>query len=149
MHKKSPLLYFSAFLGLLLCVKTLNAQSYTITTVAGNGTSGFSGDGRPATAAELAAPSTVSVDASGIIYIGDASNNRIRKISGAGIISSFAGTGSAGFSGDGGSATSAELNNSIGVGADYSGNIYIADEYNQRVRMVNAPGYISAYAGNG
>src|SRR5689334_22570819 len=120
MHKKYSPLYILSFFCLLFCSTAATSQTYTITTIAGNGTAGFSGDGGNATAAELNNPSTVSVDAAGSIYIGDAQNSRIRKIV-SGTISSFAGTGSAGFSGDGGSATSAELNNSIGVGADNAG----------------------------
>ena len=109
-----------------------------ITTVAGLGSFGFSGDGGPATAAELKDPFGVAVDVSGNIYIADTINHRIRRVdSSTSIITTVAGVGSFGFSGDGGPATAAELENPIGVAVDVSGNIYIADTSNQRIRRVN------------
>lgn len=140
---------------ILLCVAQLlspqlcGAQTYNISTVAGNGTAGYAGDAGQATAAELNLPSSVTVDLSGNIYIGDAQNNRIRKINAAGVISTFAGNGSNGYAGDGGQATAAELNNAEGVAADYAGNVFIADEYNQRIRLVTVNNNISTFAGNG
>jgi trimeric autotransporter adhesin len=119
-----------------------------ISTVAGNGTSGFSGDGSQATAAKLSQPAGVSVDYSGNLFIADSSNNRIRKVTTAGVISTVAGNGSWGYSGDGGPATTAQIGYPYGVAVDFSGNLYIADRYNYRIRKVTA-GTISTFAGNG
>ncbi len=120
-----------------------------ITTVAGNGFHGFSGDEGPATSASLTWPEGVFVDASGNIYIADTSNQRVRKVDTSGIISTVAGDGTRGFSGDGGPATSASLNGPSGVFVDGSGSIYIADEYNDRIRKVDTSGIITTVAGNG
>ena len=120
-----------------------------ITTVAGNGTFGFSGDGGPATAAELNQPSSVAVDSAGNIYIADSANNRIRKVDTSGGITTVAGNGTFGFSGDGGPATAAELNQPEGMAVDSAGNIYIADYYNNRIRKVDTSGAITTVAGNG
>lgn len=119
-----------------------------ITTIAGNGTAGFSGDGGAATAAELAMPSAVAIDGSGILYIADTDNQRIRKVS-SGTITTYAGNGEQALAGDGGSATSASLDSPTGVAVDAAGNIYIADRHNQRIRMVNPGGVISTVAGSG
>jgi uncharacterized protein (TIGR03437 family) len=119
-----------------------------ITTVAGSGTAGGSGDGGPATSASLG-PWGVAVDAAGNLYIADYSNSRIRKVSPSGIISTAAGNGTRGFSGDGGPATGASLNQPSGVAVDAAGNLYIADYYNYRVRKVSSSGIISTVAGNG
>jgi len=121
----------------------------TISLVAGNGTMGYSGDGGPATSAALNTPTGVAVDSSGNIYIADGGNQRIRKVTPAGIISTVAGNGTMGFSGDGGSATSAALNVPVGVAVDSSGNLYIADPGNERIRLVTSAGVISTIAGNG
>jgi uncharacterized protein (TIGR03437 family) len=118
-----------------------------ITTVAGNGTQGFRGDNGPATSAQLANPVGVAVDSAGSVYIADRNNHRIRKVSG-GVITTVAGNGTQGFSGDNGPATSAELNYPQGVAVDSAGNVYIADTYNQRVRKVSG-GVITTVAGNG
>jgi hypothetical protein len=122
-----------------------------IITVAGNGATTDSGDGGSATAAGIANPQSVAVDASGNLYIADMSTNRIREVVKAtGIISTIAGTGTAGFSGDGGLATAAMLNNPYGVAVDGGGNVYIADSYNNRVReVVQATGNIITFAGTG
>jgi trimeric autotransporter adhesin len=119
----------------------------TITTVAGNGSAGFSGDGGPATAASLNGPYGVAVDSVGNLYISDFNNNRIRRVSG-GTITTVAGNGTAGFSGDGGPATSASLKQPFGVAVDAAGNLYIADAGNFRIRKVSA-GTISTFAGSG
>ena len=116
---------------------------------AGTGVGGYSGDGAAATLAELYNPYAVAVDAAGNVYIADGGNHRIRKVNTAGIISTFAGIGSAGFSGDGLQATLAALNEPTGVALDDSGNVFIADANNNRVRKVNTAGVISTFAGNG
>ncbi len=120
-----------------------------ITTVAGNGTAGFSGDGGAATAAQLDVPNDVAVDASGNLYIADMSNNRIRMVSTTGNISTFAGTGIAAFGGDGGPATGASFTFPITVSIDASGNLYVADGANYRIRKINTSGIINTVAGNG
>ncbi|MGZ4954252.1 MAG: NHL domain-containing protein, partial [Methylobacter sp.] len=119
--------------------------------LAGNGTPGFSGDGGAATAASLYNPTGVAVDGGGNVYIADHSNSRIRKVDAStGLISTVAGNGSAGFSGDGGAATAANLSNPFGVAVDGAGSVYIADTSNQRIRKVDAStGLISTVAGNG
>jgi uncharacterized protein (TIGR03437 family) len=106
-----------------------------ITTIAGNGSSGYSGDNGPATGAKLNYPGAVAVDASGNVYIADTGNNVIRKVSG-GVITTIAGNGSAGYSGDNGPATNAQLNAPYGVAVDVAGNVYIADMYNSAVRLL-------------
>jgi uncharacterized protein (TIGR03437 family) len=118
-----------------------------ITTVAGNGTPGFSGDSGPATSIQLSAPSGVAVDSAGNLYIADTNNNRIRKVSG-GIITTVAGNGTLGFSGDGGPATSAQLKEPYGVTVDSAGNLYIAEPYDNRIRKISG-GIITTLAGNG
>ncbi len=120
-----------------------------ITTIAGNGTDGFSGDGGPATAAQFSKPTKVLRDNAGNIYVADLYNNRVRKISTTGIISTFAGNGSTTFSGDGGPATAASLFHPIGLAMDGAGNIYISDYDHYRIRKVTPSGIISTYAGNG
>ena len=121
----------------------------TINLFAGTGITGFSGNGGAATAAQLAAPYGVAVDANGNVYIADFVNHQIRKVNISGVITTFAGTPALGFSGDGGAATSAQLNYPIGVAADGAGNIYIADNANHRIRKVNNAGIISTFAGTG
>lgn len=120
-----------------------------ISTVAGNGTPAFSGDGGPAISASLSTPIGVAVDTAGNLYIADSGNSRIRKVNTAGIISTVAGIGLPGFSGDGGPAINAGLFLPGGVTVDASGNIYIADVDNNRIRKVNTAGVISTVAGNG
>ncbi|WP_206105479.1 InlB B-repeat-containing protein [Paenibacillus thalictri] len=123
--------------------------SGTISTVAGTGDSGYSGDGGPATAAKLNMPYSVAIDSSGNLYISDSQNNRIRKVDVTGTISTVAGAGGAGYSGDGGIATAAQLNVPNGVAVDSSGNLYIADSRNLRIRRVDSSGTISTVAGTG
>jgi sugar lactone lactonase YvrE len=109
-----------------------------ITTVAGNGSQGYSGDGGPATLAQFRSLGGLATDAAGDVYIADNFNHRIRKLSAAsGVITTVAGNGVAGFSGDGGLATDASLNNPLGVAMDAAGNLFIADSGNFRVRKVN------------
>jgi len=121
-----------------------------ISTFAGTGEAGYSGDGGPATAASFSNELwALAADTSGNILVGDRANNVIRKISTTGIVSTIAGTGSGGFSGDGGMATSATLDQPCGVALDNYGNIYITDQDNCRIRKVTASGVISTIAGNG
>ncbi len=120
-----------------------------ITTFAGNGTYGYSGDGGPATSAELRSPSGVFVDSAGNVYIADSSNNRIRKVTTDGNIATIAGNGNCCYAGDGGPATSAQLNHPIGLWIDALGNLFISDTNSQRIRMVLTNGIITTIAGNG
>jgi sugar lactone lactonase YvrE len=129
-------------------IRRVDAVTAIITTVAGNGTAGFSGDGGPATSASLNQAYGVAVDGSGDLFIGDTDNNRIRRVDAAtGKISTAAGSGS---DGDGGPATSALLVAPSGIVADAAGNLFIADTSNSRIRRVDATtGAISTVAGNG
>jgi len=120
----------------------------TITTLAGNGTPGYSGDGGPAAGAQLNFPEAVAADSAGNVYISDTGNGRVRKISAGGVISSIAGDGSTGYSGDGGPATSAALNYPTGLALDAAGNLYIADSGNSRIRKVSTKGVITTVAGS-
>ena len=120
-----------------------------ITTIAGTGTQGSSGDGGAATSAQLYYPVGVSVDISGNVYIADSDNHKIRKVTSTGIITTIAGTGDSGSSGDGGAATSAQLNNPYGVSVGISGNVYIADLRNHKIRMVTSTAIITTIAGTG
>ena len=119
----------------------------TITTVAGNGDAGFSGDGGPATSARLSRPTGVALDGAGNLYITDSANQRIRKVDTSGTITTVAGTGEVGFSGDGGPATSARLSGPRGIALDGAGNLYIADNANHRIRKVDTSGTITTVAG--
>jgi sugar lactone lactonase YvrE len=119
----------------------------TITTVAGTGIEGFSGDGAAATAAQLDTPTGVAIDSSGNLYIADSHNHRIRKVSG-GTITTVAGTGIAGFSGDSGVATAAQLALPSALAVDASGNLYIADTNNHRIRKITGT-TITTVAGDG
>ena len=130
-------------------LRKVDATTGNISTVAGTGTASFSGDGGAATAATLNGPRRVAVSGTSI-YIADTANHRIRRVDTAsGNISTFAGTGTASFSGDGGVATSATLNSPRGMGVDSAGNLYIADRSNNRIRRVATGGNISTVAGNG
>lgn len=133
--------------------KTFNRNSLggKIYTFAGNGTYGHSGDGGPATAAEIAEPCGLALDASGNIYIADQQNHRIRKVNINGIISTIAGNGIAGYTGDGGPATAAELTFPMGIVVDASGDIYFSDGGTMCncIRKVNSSGIISTIAGIG
>ena len=121
--------------------------SGTITTVAGTGRNGYSGDGGPAVAAQLAWPRGVAVDGSGSLLIADAWNHSIRRVDSTGIISTIAGIGVAGFGGDGGPAIRAALHIPYGMAADGAGNLFIADTGNHRVRQVDPSGTITTIAG--
>ncbi len=112
--------------------------SGTIRTVAGGGAGRFSGDGGPATAAALNIPEDVALDAAGNLYIADAGNNRVRKVDSNGTITTVAGTGADGFSGDGGPSTSAMLNFPWGLATNSAGYLFIADRVNSRIRVISA-----------
>jgi len=120
-----------------------------VTTIAGNGSPGYSGDGSAATLAQLHAPYDLTLDSSGNIYIADYTNSCIRKVNKLGIICTVAGTGTAGYNGDGVPATQAQLNKIYALAVDKDNNIYICDAYNYRVRKVNAAGVITTIAGTG
>lgn len=121
-----------------------------ITSIAGMGSIGYAGDGGPATAAKLYNPADVAVDSAGNVYFVDQDNQAMRRISPAGIITTMAGNGTPGFSGDNGPATAAQLNFPQGIAVDSMGNIYIADFYNRRIRKVSAAtGIITTVAGGG
>ena len=121
-----------------------------ITTIAGTGLAGFSGDNGNAVSAQLDLPTALSLDASGNLYIADTNNQRIRKVS-AGIITTVAGSGQQGFGGDGQAAVAALLDSPTGVAVDPSspGRFYISDTHNQRIRMVDVNGIITTTAGSG
>ncbi|HXB13589.1 MAG TPA: T9SS type A sorting domain-containing protein [Bacteroidia bacterium] len=129
-------------------VRKVNKSGF-ISTIAGNGVYGYSGDGGQASVAELWSPTNVAIDASGNIFIADAANYRIRKVNTSGIISTIAGNGISGFSGDGGPATAAEFDSPYDIAIDAAGNIYVADDANNRIRKIDASGIISTFAGNG
>ena len=137
------------FLFTLSVIFSLQANAQIISTVAGTGTSSYSGDGGQATSAELTLPTAVTTDASGNIYIADFGNSSLRKVNTSGIITTIAGNGGEGFSGDGGQATAAQLDSLAGVTVDAAGNIYITDTYNYRIRKINTLGTITTIAGNG
>ncbi|ALS25048.1 S-layer homology domain-containing protein [Paenibacillus naphthalenovorans] len=148
--KRFSLFMMIAYLMTLLVPGEVFATSGgTISTVAGNGIGSYSGDGGAAASAQLNYPFGVAVDSGGILYIVDTNNCRIRKVDASGNISTVAGTGTAGYSGDGGAATSAQLNKPYGVAVDSAGNLYIADTLNHRVRKVDASGNVSTVAGTG
>src|SRR5438552_2889415 len=132
-------------------VRRVDAVTHVITTVAGNGTSGFSGDGGPATAAELDGPIGVAVDGAGNLFIADEFNRRVRRVDAATqVITTVAGTSTRGFSGDGGPATSAELDEPQDVTIDSAGNLFIADVGSSRIRRVDAATQvITTVAGSG
>jgi sugar lactone lactonase YvrE len=110
-------------------------ENGAVVTVAGNGAYGFSGDGGPATAAELFGPSGFAVDASGNVFIADTLNQRVRRVS-HGVIETVAGKGTGGFGGDGGPATNAEFAAPVAIAMDAGGNLYVADQGNNRIRVL-------------
>lgn len=132
-------------------VRRVNAQTGIITTVAGTGNQGYSGDGSAATGAQLFTPLAIAVDAEGNLFIADLQNHRIRRVDfQTGIITTVAGNGVGGFSGDGGPATASALWNPSGVAIDGAGNLLVVDQRNNRIRSVNAQtGIITTVAGTG
>ncbi len=144
-------LLFSSFLITLLFTFHQQLQAQYITTIAGNGTGSYTGDGGFAVAATMNHPYATIIDASGNVYIADSANNCIRFVAASsGIITTIAGTGVAGYSGDGGAATAAKLNGPVGVTLDGAGNVYISDQLNARIRKVTvSSGVITTVVGNG
>src|SRR5277367_5421354 len=131
-------------------IRELNLTTGTIITIAGN-TPGFSGDTGPATSAQLNLPTALALDATANLYIADTGNHRIRKLSlTTSIITTIAGTGTQGFSGDNGPATLAAIDSPTGLAVDIAGNLYLADTHNNRIREITAStGTITTIAGNG
>ena len=145
--KYIPTLFISFFIAVLF---PFNSKSQIITTIAGNGISGYAGDGGLATAAAIQPTYGVWVDTLDNFYIADRLNERIRKVDNAtGIISTICGTGVAGYSGDGGPASAAQIYSPCALAVDVLGNIYFSDGTNRRIRMINAAGIITTIAGNG
>ena len=130
-------------------IRKVDAESGVITTIAGTGEEGYGGDEGPATEAKLNWPTGVAVDDAGNVYIADRNNERVRRVDPEGIIATFAGTGEWGYDSDedGGLATEALLNWPADVALDGDGELYIADEYNNRIRKVDAEGTITTVAG--
>lgn len=126
-----------------------NPVNNIITTIAGNGTNGYSGDGGPATNASLNQPTSVALDASGGVFIADSGNYRVRKVGPNGVMTTFAGNGVNAYAGDGGAATNASLPSPLGLALDVNSNLFIADVNNNRIRKVDALGNITTVAGNG
>ncbi len=123
------------------------ANAGSINTFAGNFVEDYAGDNGPAINAEMNNPHAVAVDAQGNVYIADTDNHRIREVTLDGVMHTVAGTGNPGHTGDGGQATSAELNHPEGIAVDSAGNLYIADSFNQCIRMVTTTGVIYTIAG--
>lgn len=140
------LLIIYLFIINLFCV---NAQSTRICTTAGDGVAGYNGDSTQSDVTSLNNPAGIAMDSNGNLYVADYSNHRIRKITNNGIITTVAGTGVAGFSGDGGLATSAQLNFPISVAVDHLGNLYVSDYSNNRIRKVTTDNIITTIAGGG
>lgn len=131
---------------LVVLASAAAAGVYRIDLVAG---SSLNGDGGPAILAQLGALQGVAVDGAGNVYFSDTDHHRVRRVDAAGIISTVAGTGAAGFGGDGGAAISAQLNLPYGLAVDAAGNLYVADLGNERIRRISADGVIRTYAGGG
>lgn len=141
--------------GSLYIADTMNrrvrkvAKDGTLSTIAGDGQSMASGDGGPATKAQLGSPYGIALDRQANVYVGDQIGRCVRKISPEGVITRFAGTGERGFSGDGGAAVEAQMTGPCDIDFDSQGNVYIADTGNHRVRVVDKNGTIRTFAGTG
>jgi len=137
--------------NIFFIVALMSTTSYgqIITTIAGNGVPAYTGNGGAATSASLDGPNGVAVDQTGNIYVSEYWNHTIRKITPSGIITTCAGNGSPGYSGDGGQATAAQLNYPVKIAVDRLGNIFIADRDNNRIREVSTSGIITTIAGTG
>ena len=133
----------------IVAMLPLFAGAQTIYTIAGNGTAGYSGNGVPAVTAELNTPEGLAIDTANNIYVAEYYNHTVRKITTTGIITTIAGNGVPGYTGDGGPATAAQLNYPVKIALDNSGSLYIADRFNNAIRKINAAGVISTIAGNG
>lgn len=143
-----------AFFTILVVALCINTHAQIIKTIAGNGIQGYSGDGGQATLAKLNTPSDVAIDASGNLYITDFFNHCVRKIDTNGIITTVAGNGTAGYSGDGGFATVAQVGYPKGIAIDNAGNLYVSQEGNSQVqgdcvRKIDVNGIITTIAGTG
>src|ERR1700741_2911147 len=134
---------------LALCLTGCLANAQIIYTYAGNGTGGYSGDGGQAVNAKFNNVYGLALDATGNLYFSDNGNHRIRKVDPTGIISTIAGNGTAGFSGDGGQASAGELHWPGSLSIDASGNLYVYDSGNNRVRKITTAGIINTIIGNG
>ena len=130
-------------------IRRIDARTRIITSVAGNGIDGYSGDGELAITAALNTPSAIAVDGGGDLFIADQYNQVIRRVDATGVISTFAGTGNDGFSGNNGPATAADLNLPAGVAVDTAGNLFIADTGNNQIRRVDTNRTITTVVGNG
>ena len=132
-------------------IRRIDAATGLISTVAGDGTPGFAGDGGPAIEGKLSFPADVILDVQGDLFIADTSNNRVRRVDGtSGVITTVAGTGTFGFSGDGGRADRATMRAPQGLAIDRQGNLFIADTFNNRVRKIDpATSIITTAVGNG
>jgi len=130
-------------------IRKINMTTGIISTVAGVGSFGYGGDGGPATAATISGVNGICIDKHGNLYISDANNNRIRKVNINDTISTFAGTGIAGFSGDGFAATNARINQPFDLKIDATGNLFFPDAGNKRIRKIDTLGIISTIAGTG
>jgi len=124
-------------------------SSGIISTIAGTGVAGYSGDGSAASSAQLSNPNSIAVDNSGNIYIGDSNNYRIRKINSSGIISTIAGTGVSGYSGDNSAASSAKITKIYSITINGIGDIYFTDHFNNVIRKINSSGIITSVPGSG
>jgi sugar lactone lactonase YvrE len=156
MHSPSALaidsegnLYVGGGSGTNRMIIRVDISSGAVATIAGTGEKGFSGDGGPATEATMSSVGDIAVDDQGNVYFSDYDNHRVRKVDTAGIITTIAGTGKQGFSGDGGPAAEARLDHPSGIALDVKGRIYIADKGNHRVRRINRHGIITTVAGTG
>jgi uncharacterized protein (TIGR03437 family) len=138
----------NVYFGALHAVFEVNSAG-TLIRIAGTGRAGYSGDGGPALNAQLMSPAGIAVDASGNVYVADLDTNSVRRISPNGNITTYAGNGAAGYSGDRGPATAAQLNTPDGLALDPAGNLYIADRNNHSIRVVSPDGNIRTAVGNG
>jgi sugar lactone lactonase YvrE len=128
-------------------IRKINSSTGNMSTIAGTGAPGYNGKGIPAAQAQLSSPAHLRFDPQGDLVVSDSGNCLVRKIDARGVITNIAGTGTCGYSGDGGPATSAEIGNAYGIAYDPSGNLYICDWLNNVVRMVDTTGTIHTFAG--